>query len=83
MGQYCIKDGYEPRTENLSIEHEAGDCFGGRRPLLSRMCQYAAYQFAADLARQRGAKSILDVGGGSADKAMLLLQPVAPTMGVD
>ena len=83
MGQYCIKDGYEHRTENASLEHEAGDYFGGRRPLLSRMCQYAAYQFAADLARRRGAKTILDVGCGLADKAMALLQPVAPTTGVD
>jgi len=76
MGDYCIKDGYQHRTENATVEEQPGDYWAGVRHLLSNHAQYAAYETAAQLIQQKQLKTTLDVGCGLGHKAMRLLHPI-------
>ncbi len=83
MGDYCIKDGYEHRTANATLEHEAGDYWHSQRLLLSHHAQYAVYLEAAKLIKQHGLKTVVDVGCGLAHKLMEVISPIAQTTGID
>ena len=80
---YCIKAGYEHRTVNATLEDAAGDYWDKTRALLSRHVQHAVYALAADLVRERGLKTVLDVGCGMAHKLHEQLHPIADVTGVD
>ncbi len=80
---YRIKPGYEHRTVNATLEDAAGDYWDKTRELLSRHVQHAVYTLAADLIRQRGLKTVLDVGCGRAHKLHEQLHPIAQVTGVD
>ncbi len=80
---YGIKPGYEHRTVNATLEEEAGDYWNPTRLLLSRYAQYAVYDLAAGLVRERGLKTVLDVGCGLGHKLHDLLNPFADVTGVD
>jgi len=80
---YCIKPGYEHRTVNATLEDTAGDYWDSTRELLSRHVQHAVYTLAADLVRECGLKTVLDVGCGMAHKLHEQLHPIADVTGVD
>lgn len=80
---YRIKPGYEHRTVNATLEDVAGDYWDKTRELLSRHVQHAVYALAADLVRERGRKTVLDVGCGMAHKLHGHLHPIADVTGVD
>jgi SAM-dependent methyltransferase len=83
MGDYCIKDGYEHRTTNATLEHDAGDYWSARRILYSRYSQVAVYREAVALVHRHGLKAILDVGCGTAIKLMQMLAPLTKVTGTD
>jgi len=83
MGDYCIKDGYEHRTVNATLEDAAGDYWDAKRLRLSHYAQWHAYDRAARLAREHGLKTALDVGCGVGHKLMGMIAPHAAVTGVE
>ncbi len=83
MGDYCIKDGYEHRTVNATMEAEAGDYWDAKRLVLSHYAQWHAYDRAAGLVKEHGLKTVLDVGCGVGHKLMDMIAPLAEVTGVE
>ena len=83
MGAYCIKGDYEHRTFNATYENRKGQYWHYRRVIWSRHAQFAVYQKAALIVRERILRTVLDVGCGSGYKAMELIAPLANVTGVD
>jgi 2-polyprenyl-6-hydroxyphenyl methylase/3-demethylubiquinone-9 3-methyltransferase len=84
MKTYSIKEGYEHRTTNITLESEPGDYFTPTRIKNTRYTQVHAYLEAAKLMRSEGLGSVLDVGCGIAYKLVTYLEPVAETsVGID
>ena len=83
MGDYCIKDGYEHRTVNATMETTAGDYWNSKRLVLSHYAQWSAYDRAAKLIREHGFKTVLDVGCGVGHKLMKMIAPLADVTGVE
>ena len=83
MQQFCIKESYQHRTSNETLEDEAGQYWNKKRFLFSHYCQYAAYQYAQKIVIKNNLKSVLDVGCGLGDKLVALLKPHAETLGID
>jgi SAM-dependent methyltransferase len=83
MGDYCIKDGYEHRVANATLEQNPGDYWRDRRMLLSRHAQHAVYSRAARLITERGLTTVIDVGCGLAHKLMDQIAPLAQVTGID
>jgi cyclopropane fatty-acyl-phospholipid synthase-like methyltransferase len=83
MGDYCIKDGYEHRTVNATMEDSAGDYWDPKRLVLSNYAQWHAYDRAAKLVKGNGLKTVLDVGCGVGHKLMNMIAPLADVTGVE
>jgi len=83
MGDYCIKDGYQHRTVNATIEARPGDYWDPKRLVLSHYAQWHAYNRAAELIREHGLKTVLDVGCGVGHKLMNMIAPLADVTGVE
>lgn len=83
MGDYCIKDGYEHRTVNATLEDQAGDYWDPKRLRLSLYAQWHAYDRAAQLVREHQLKTVLDVGCGVGHKLMQMVAPLADVTGVE
>ncbi len=83
MEQYCIKAGYEHRSVNATFESEPGAYWNRRRLLLSHYAQYAVYELAADLIRERQLKTVLDIGCGLGHKLVRLICPLASVTAFD
>lgn len=83
MGDYCIKDGYEHRTVNATMEVTVGDYWDPKRLILSHYAQWHAYDRAAKLIREHGLKTVLDVGCGVGHKLMKMIAPLADVTGVE
>ena len=83
MGDYCIKDGYEHRTVNATMEAEAGDYWDPKRLRLSHYAQWHAYDRAAQLVKDHQLKTVLDVGCGMGHKLMGMIAPLAEVTGVE
>ena len=84
MKTYSIKDGYEHRTVNITLETEPGDYFTPSRIRNGLYMQVPPYLEAARLMRREGLESVLDVGCGTACKLVAHLEPVAArSVGVD
>jgi 2-polyprenyl-6-hydroxyphenyl methylase/3-demethylubiquinone-9 3-methyltransferase len=80
MKTYSIKEGYEHRTANVTVETEPGDYFTKN----GRYLQVHPYLEAARLMRREGLGSVLDVGCGTGCKLVAHLEPVARTsVGLD
>ncbi|MHC4140593.1 MAG: class I SAM-dependent methyltransferase [Planctomycetota bacterium] len=84
MKTYSIKEGYEHRTANVTVETEPGDYFTPTRIKNGRYLQVHPYLEAARLMRREGLGSVLDVGCGTGCKLVAHLEPVARTsVGLD
>jgi 2-polyprenyl-6-hydroxyphenyl methylase/3-demethylubiquinone-9 3-methyltransferase len=84
MKTYFIKDGYEHRTVNVTLETEPGDYFTPTRIRNACYLQVHPYLEAAGLMRRHGLRSVLDVGCGTGCKLVAHLERVAETsVGVD
>jgi len=83
MGDYCIKDGYEHRTVNATMEAQAGDYWDPKRLRLSHYAQWHAYDRAAQLVKEHNLKTVLDVGCGMGHKLMSMIAPLAEVTGVE
>ena len=83
MGQYAIKDDYEHRTENATLEENPGDYWDAKRMLFSRYVQWHVYDYAARQVREHGCKTVLDVGCGLGHKLIAQIAPLAEVTGVD
>ena len=83
MGDYCIKDGYQHRAVNATMETTAGDYWDPKRLVLSHYAQWHAYRRAADLVRDHGLKTVLDVGCGVGHKLMNMIAPITEVTGVE
>ncbi|MHC4903780.1 MAG: hypothetical protein ACYTGD_19245 [Planctomycetota bacterium] len=84
MKTYSIKEGYEHRTANVTLETEPGDYFTPTRIKNGRYLQAHPYLEAARLMRREGLRSVLDVGCGTGCKLVAHLEPVAETsVGID
>jgi SAM-dependent methyltransferase len=81
--RYGIRSDYVHRTENASLEHEAGDYWSPLRHTLSRHAQFPIYAYAAKLARRNRLRSVLDVGCGMGHKLVELFQDRERVVGVD
>ncbi|MEM6460183.1 MAG: class I SAM-dependent methyltransferase, partial [Planctomycetota bacterium] len=76
MGDYFIKDGYEHRTVNATLEEAAGDYWTPFRLSLSRHAQFAVYDLAGDIVRREQLTSVIDVGCGLGHKLDELIRPL-------
>jgi len=84
MKTYSIKEGYEHRTANVTLETQPGDYFTPTRIKNARYLQVHPYLEAARLMRRHSLKSVLDVGCGTGCKLIAHLEPVAETsVGID
>jgi 2-polyprenyl-6-hydroxyphenyl methylase/3-demethylubiquinone-9 3-methyltransferase len=84
MKTYSIKDGYEHRTANVTVETEPGDYFTPTRIKNGRYLQVHPYLEAARLMRREGLGSVLDIGCGTGCKLVAHLEPVArSSVGLD
>lgn len=78
--RYAIRPDYCAREAQQSLDPaEAARYWTPARLALSGQWQYYVYRLARDLARRRGAKSVLDVGSGPGTKIRDLIEP----LGVD
>lgn len=81
---YFIKDGYQHRTENATVEQAVGDYFTPKRVIFSRHMQHHVYALAARLAREQDLKSVVDVGCGLGHKLVEVVGPQAErVVGID
>ncbi len=73
--RYGIRDDY--RARRAARVHDASDAYWTpSRIALSGEWQYDVYRLARKLVRERGAKSVLDVGSGPGTKLRDLIAPV-------
>ena len=77
MGAYFIKDDYEHRTENATLEEEPGEYWTDRRIWCAKFNQYSTYVEAARVIREHNLKSVMDVGCGIGWKLTTLVAPLA------
>lgn len=83
MKTYHIKNGYQHKTVNTSLEEASGDYWTPKRHKASWYYQWDDYRTARELACTGRVRTVLDVGCGPAHKLMKLVAPYAETTGLD
>jgi len=85
VSRYCIKEGYQHRTLNRTVDQNREEEYWTRkREKSSLVYQFPTYRYAQRLVQERKLKQVLDIGCGPAVKLMKLIAPNCKTVtGID